>query len=387
MTAGSADRLAVYVHWPFCLTKCPYCDFNSHVRDAVPEDRWRRALIAELGHFAGETSTRQITSIFFGGGTPSLIGPATVGAVIGAVGDLWALDKNAEITLEANPTSVEAARFRDLREAGVNRVSLGIQALDDDMLKFLGRGHSAAEAIVALEVAQRTFPRSSFDLIYARPGQTVAAWRDELARALSLAGEHMSLYQLTVEKGTPFYADHRRGAFTMPVEDTAADLFDVTQELMEAAGMPAYEISNHARPGAECRHNLAYWRTQDCVGAGPGAHGRLTGTRGTVALEQIPAPENWLDAVEAKGHGTRSSVWLSETERLQETVMMGLRLKSGIAHSEFEFRFGRRPEDAFDADRVARLTGGGFLILDADGLRTTGAGRARLNAVIAELMA
>ena len=289
----------VYVHWPFCASKCPYCDFNSHVRAEIDEARWRAALVRELDHFAALAPGRTVTSIFFGGGTPSLMAPATVAAVIERTANHWRLAGDVEITLEANPTSVEAGRFAGYRDAGVNRVSLGVQSLDDRALGFLGRGHDAAEARAAVAVAHARFPRVSFDLIYARPGQSPAAWRRELAEALQIAGEHLSLYQLTLEPGTAFHARAARGALALPGGDAAAALYDVTQEVLEGAGLPAYEISNHAVPGAESRHNLTYWRSGDYLGVGPGAHGRLTGGGAVLAIAQTRSPERWLAAVEA----------------------------------------------------------------------------------------
>ncbi|MBL8665802.1 MAG: coproporphyrinogen III oxidase, partial [Candidatus Odyssella sp.] len=271
-----APGFALYVHWPFCLSKCPYCDFNSHVRERVEEARWQRAYLAELERAAAETPGRVVTSVFFGGGTPSLMPPETAAAILARIRALWPVAPDAEITLEANPGAAEAARFRAFRAAGVNRLSIGVQALDDAALKFLGRRHVAAEALAAVERAAGIFPRYSFDLIYARPGQSVAAWREELARALRFAGDHLSVYQLTIEPGTAFHTAHARGDFALPDEDTAADLYEATRDLLGAAGLAAYEISNHARPGGESRHNLAYWRYADYAGIGPGAHGRLT---------------------------------------------------------------------------------------------------------------
>src|SRR5579863_145353 len=273
--AGESE-LALYIHWPFCTSKCPYCDFNSHVRERIDEARWRNALLRELDRAAETLAGRRVASVFFGGGTPSLMAPQTAAALIERIATHWGLDDRTEITLEANPTSVEASRFAELRAAGVNRVSLGVQALDDGALKFLGRGHNAGEARGAVALAARLFPRFSFDLIYARPGQTLAAWRDELSAALAMAGNHLSLYQLTIEAGTAFATAYARGDFRLPDEETQAALYEVTQEALAAAGLPAYEISNHARPGEECRHNLVYWRYQDYLGIGPGAHGRLT---------------------------------------------------------------------------------------------------------------
>src|SRR5581483_9580216 len=276
MTVTSNAPFAVYVHWPFCLSKCPYCDFNSHVRHGgIDEARFLRAYLAEIGHWAGLAPGRRVTSVFFGGGTPSLMSPVTVGAILDAVARHWSVEADAEVTLEANPSSVEAGRFRGYRAAGVHRVSLGVQSFNDGELRFLGRLHNVAEARRAIELARAIFPRLSFDLIYARPGQTPDTWRAELGEALRLAADHLSLYQLTIEDGTPFAALYRAGKLKPPDEDASADLYAVTQEVCDRAGLPAYEISNHARPGAECRHNLVYWRYGEYAGIGPGAHGRL----------------------------------------------------------------------------------------------------------------
>jgi len=379
-------ELALYVHWPFCKSKCPYCDFNSHVRASIDEARWRAALLKDLEHYAALTRGRSVTSIFFGGGTPSLMSAATVGAVIERAAALWRLDPDIEITLEGNPTSVEAARFRDFRAAGINRVSLGVQALEDSALKFLGRGHDVREALAALDVARQTFDRFSFDLIYARPGQTVAAWEQELDRAIGLAGEHLSVYQLTIEAGTAFAPAHARGDFTLPDEDTQAALYETTLARLEAAGLPAYEISNHARPGAECRHNLVYWRYGDYVGVGPGAHGRLTLEDTRVATRQHRAPETWLDAVERVGHGGEDPVALTPAEQRDELVMMGLRLAEGISRTRLRERLGCELDTALDTERLAALVGAGFIELNDERLVATSAGRQRLNAVLASLL-
>jgi len=378
--------IALYIHWPFCKSKCPYCDFNSHVRASIDEARWRAALLRDLEYYAGLTRGRAVGSIFFGGGTPSLMSAKTVGAVLERAAALWPLEPDVEITLEANPTSVESRRFREFRSAGVNRVSLGIQALEDDALRFLGRGHDAAEAVAALEVARRTFARFSFDLIYARPGQTVASWEQELDRAISLAGEHLSVYQLTIEAGTAFAPAHARGDFILPDEDTQAALYETTLARLEAAGLPAYEISNHARPGAECRHNLVYWRYGDYVGAGPGAHGRLTLGAARVATRQYRAPETWLDAVERMGHGSEEPTALTPREQRDELLMMGLRLAEGISRARLRERLGLDLETALDPGRVAPLVEAGFLEIDEKHLAATAAGRQRLNAVLSRLI-
>ena len=375
--------LAVYVHWPFCRSKCPYCDFNSQAVESIDEQRWQAALLRELAYFAGETRERPVSSLFFGGGTPSLMQPETVAALIAEVRRRWPAVDDLEITLEANPTSAEAGRFQAFREAGVNRLSVGVQSFDDRALDFLGRGHTAAEARAAIDLAAKCFRRFSFDLIYGQPGQTVAAWRNELSEALSAAGEHLSLYQLGIEPGTEF---HRAGIRETD-EETAAALYDGTQNLLAAAGLPAYEISNHARPGGECRHNLGYWLGGDYLGIGPGAHCRLTGDGQTEAAHRLGKPESWLAAVERDGHGTAKRVLLGPRERRDEVVMMGLRLTQGIERKRFFLLTGRQLEEALDADRLERLIDGGFLVLDGAGLGATAAGRRRLNAVLAELLA
>jgi putative oxygen-independent coproporphyrinogen III oxidase len=387
--ANGADQdpgFGLYLHWPFCRSKCPYCDFNSHVRERIDQGRWRQALLAELDHYATATTGRRLASIFFGGGTPSLMEPATAAALIERAARHWSVGPELEITLEANPTSVEAANFAALAAAGVNRLSLGIQALEDPALRFLGRGHSASEALAALDLARRHFPRFSFDLIYARPGQTEADWAAELERALALAGEHLSVYQLTIEENTAFAGAWRRGDFTLPPEETAARLYEITQARLTAAGLPAYEISNHARPGAECRHNLIYWQGGDYVGVGPGAHGRLTLEGERYATRQHRAPEAWLLAVEAAGHATRERRALGLEERRDELLMMGLRLSAGIGRARFKAIVGREIEETLAPSRVAPLLEAGFLELDELGLRATAEGRQRLDALLPRLL-
>ncbi len=383
----AAPDLGVYLHWPFCRAKCPYCDFNSHVRGSVDHGRWRDALLAELRHFAQRLPGRRVTSVFFGGGTPSLMAPETVAALLAETRDLWQAAVDLEVTLEANPTSSEAATFEAFAKAGVNRLSVGIQSLDDDALKFLGRQHSSAEALAAVDLARRNFDRFSFDLIYARPGQSLAAWDRELARALDEGPEHISLYQLTIEEGTAFHAARRRGELAELPETLAARLFVATRERLASAGLPAYEISNHARPGAECRHNLLYWRYNDYVGVGPGAHGRLGQADGKHATRQHRAPEAWLQAVERAGHATRRDELVGREERLAELVMMGLRLPQGVARAVFRRETDAEPEALFDAVELERLCAGGFLEIDAKGLRATAAGQQRLDAVLARLLA
>ncbi|MBT5046976.1 MAG: coproporphyrinogen III oxidase [Rhodospirillaceae bacterium] len=380
------NELAIYIHWPFCLSKCPYCDFNSHVAESVDHDHWREALLTELAHYAAQTAGRPVTSIFFGGGTPSLMAPSTAAALIDSVAQHWPVAGDLEVTLEANPTSVEMGQFQDLRAAGINRVSIGVQALDNDALVFLGRGHDRREAMDAVGLANKIFPRTSFDLIYARPGQTLEGWRRELGEALAMAGEHLSLYQLTIERGTPFYSAHRNGDFDIPDDDLGVALYDLTQEMCEAGGLPAYEISNHARPGAECRHNLTYWTGGDYVGVGPGAHGRLTRNDITLATEQIPGPTNWLAAVNKDGHATRRADPLDHRARIEEVLMMGLRLPRGISRQAFLTRQSMELEDVVEPRRLRRLLDADYLEIDEDGLRATAAGRLRLNAVLAELL-
>ena len=379
----ATEPLGVYVHWPFCQSKCPYCDFNSHVREAVNQARWRAALLRELTEMAQRVPERRVESVFFGGGTPSLMPPETVAAVIQAIRGLWPTAPDLEITLEANPGSADAERFAGYRAAGVNRVSLGVQALDDGALRFLGRRHSVAEALAAVALARRTFPRFSFDLIYARPGQSAAAWREELAQALAEGPEHLSLYQLTIEENTAFHGAWRRGELKTLDDETAADLYEVTQDEMNRAGLPAYEISNHAKPGAACRHNLIYWRYQDYLGVGPGAHSRIAEGDRRLALRQHRAPEAWLETVEAKGHATRQEQVIAGTERLSELLLCGLRLDEGISRAAFRRELGAEPEDLLPADRLAQLESEGLLVLDNTALRATEAGRRTLNGLLA----
>jgi putative oxygen-independent coproporphyrinogen III oxidase len=383
---GLRAPLAIYVHWPFCRSKCPYCDFNSHVRERVDAARWTRALLADLAHEAALAPAREVVSIFFGGGTPSLMPPATAAAVIERVRASWPVSPALEVTLEANPNSAEAERFRAFAAAGVNRLSLGVQSLDPAGLRFLGRAHGRAEAIAAIARAREVFPRFSFDLIYARPGQTLAAWRRELDEALPLAGEHLSLYQLTIEPGTAFAGLVRRGALAVPDEDVAAALYEATQDRLAAAGLPAYEISNHARPGAECRHNLAYWRYEDYLGIGPGAHGRLAVGGARYAVERHRTPEKWLEAVETTGNGVTARTALDRDDEIAEMLMMGLRLGEGIARRRLEQAAGGDFEALFGA-RLAPLVEGGFLRCDDTRIAATAAGRQRLNAVLAALLA
>jgi oxygen-independent coproporphyrinogen-3 oxidase len=383
--AGEKDAFGVYVHWPFCLSKCPYCDFNSHVRHApIDEERFARAFAREIETTAARTPGRKVSSIFVGGGTPSLMQPHTVGAILDAIGRHWRVADDAEVTLEANPTSVEATRFRGYRAAGVNRVSLGVQALDDASLKALGRLHTAREALDAVAIARTAFGRYSFDLIYARPDQTPQMWADELKTAISEAAEHLSLYQLTIEPETPFFGLHAAGKLKTPDEATARALYDVTQEVCLQQGLPSYEISNHARIGAECRHNLVYWRGQEYAGVGPGAHGRLDidGVRHAIATEK--RPETWLMRVEATGNGVVTDDPLNSEERADEFLLMGLRLAEGIDPQRYRELAGR----ALDPNRIQVLREEGAIVVDASGrLRVTQAGFPVLDAVVADLAA
>jgi putative oxygen-independent coproporphyrinogen III oxidase len=371
------------VHWPFCASKCPYCDFNSHVRaGGIDEARFLRAFLKELEHWAALVPDRTVTSIFFGGGTPSLMSAGTVGAVLDTIGKLWAVAPGAEITLEANPSSVEAGRFRGYRSAGVNRVSLGVQSLDDAQLRALGRLHTSAEACAAIDVARSTFDRHSFDLIYARPGQTVDAWRAELGQALVLADKHLSLYQLTIEQGTPFAALHARGKLVVPDGDAASAFYEVTQEMTERAGLPAYEISNHAAPGEESRHNLTYWRYGEYAGIGPGAHGRalIGGVRHATSTERNP--EQWAAMVERGAHGIVEDVALTRAEEADEALLMGLRLTEGLDLGRLVARTGL----TLGRWAVGELTGLGLVEwLGTGRLRATASGRMVLNEIVLRL--
>ena len=383
--AATADGAGLYVHWPFCVSKCPYCDFNSHVADRIDERAWRDALISELDHYAAATEYRALNTVFFGGGTPSLMPPQTAGAILDAAARNWSLSPDLEATLEANPSSAEAGKFGGFRTAGINRVSIGAQSFDDDALRFLGRMHDGADARRAVELAAREFDRYSFDMIYALPGHRPTEWRRQLQDALTLAGDHLSLYQLTVEKGTPFFAARRRGTFSLPDDDLAVELLEIADSETRKAGYPAYEVSNHAGPGGECRHNLACWRGEDYIGIGPGAHGRVRIAGRRCATDQIPEPSAWLDAVRRNGHGTRNAVPLNRTERIEELLITGLRLVSGIDREAFRRAGGREPEELLDMDKVSAIAREGLLRLDGRGLRARRAGRLRLNALIAAL--
>lgn len=383
MTLDRSPGFGVYLHWPFCAAKCPYCDFNSHVRhQKVDQGRFVRAFAAEMASMRERTGPREVTSIFIGGGTPSLMEPATVGAILGEVARNWTVPAGIEVTLEANPSSVEAERFRGYRSAGVNRVSLGVQALNDADLRFLGRLHDVSEALHAIRLARENFPRLSFDLIYARPGQTPEAWEAELNEAIGHTADHLSLYQLTIEEGTAFHKLYAARKFEMPVPDLAADLYQLTQEVTAARGLPAYEVSNHARPGAESRHNLVYWRYGEYVGIGPGAHGRFVedGTRVVTIAERHP--ETWAELVERQGHGIVDGERLTREEEADEFLMMGLRLVEGIDLARFETLSGRtlprRQLSILQEEGLVEPVGN-------SGLRATPSGMIVLNSLVAEL--
>lgn len=378
-----APGFGVYVHWPFCAAKCPYCDFNSHVRHKpVDQERFAAAFAAEMATMRARTGPRAVTSIFLGGGTPSLMEPRTVGAVLDAVARNWTVPAGIEVTLEANPSSVEAARFRGYRDAGVNRVSLGVQALDDRDLRFLGRLHDVDQALGAVRLARETFPRLSFDLIYARPGQTLEAWQAELEQAIGHAADHLSLYQLTIEEGTRFHLLHEAGKFVMPDPDLAADLYRLTQEVTAAKGLPAYEISNHARPGAESRHNLVYWRYGEYVGVGPGAHGRFVEDGRRIVTFTEKMPETWASLVERQGHGIVGGEVLTREEEADEFLLMGLRLAEGIDLARYEQLSGR----PLSSRRIATLQEENLVAPVGNArLRATPSGMIVLDAVVADL--
>jgi putative oxygen-independent coproporphyrinogen III oxidase len=373
---------ALYIHWPFCLAKCPYCDFNSHVRNGIDNALWQRALIADMRREAELAGGEPLTSVFFGGGTPSLMPPKLVESLLNEAQRLWGFGEEVEITLEANPSSVEADRFADLAAGGINRVSLGLQSLDNEALRFLGRLHDAREGLAALDVAQRHFARVSFDLIYARPGQTAAAWQAELTRALGFGTGHLSLYQLTIEPGTRFATLVREGSLDPLDDDAAADLFALTRDLTERVGMPAYEISNHARPGEESRHNLAYWEYRNYCGIGPGAHGR----RGGIATVRHRKPENWLAAIAATGDGIVEARQLGKREQASEAMLMGLRLARGVDTATLAARLQLSEAELYDADKVAFYEEQGLILRDGKRLTVTPAGMPLLDALLGEIV-
>lgn len=377
------DSLALYIHWPFCVSKCPYCDFNSHVRAEIDIPAWRTALLADMAHEASLTGGRTLGSIFFGGGTPSLMPPALAADLISTAAQHWSFAPDIEITLEANPSSVEAARFADLASAGINRVSLGLQALHDDALRFLGRAHDVAEGLGALDVAQRHFTRVNFDLIYARPGQGIEDWEAELARAIGFGTDHLSLYQLTIEPGTRFETMARKGDF-MPMDgDEAAALYELTQDMTMAAGIAAYEVSNHARTGQQSRHNLTYWRYGDYVGIGPGAHGR----RGKMATTRHKKPENWMEAVTRNGHGCQSETPLGDQERASEALLMGLRLAEGVDPDHISTITGIGRNALFDTAAITRMERLGLMRTTPNRITVTQKGMLLLDAILAEVVA
>ena len=380
------DPIALYIHWPFCLAKCPYCDFNSHVREQIPQARFARALRAELAWEAARLGRRPLASIFFGGGTPSLMDPAAVADLIADAIRLFEPLPELEVTLEANPTSVERGRLAAFRAAGVNRVSLGVQSLDEGALRLLGREHSGRQAIEALQAAHATFPRVSFDLIYARPGQSVAAWQAELHQALALCADHLSLYQLTIEPGTGFEALHRRGELVLPDDELAAELYVATAEACARHGLLPYEVSNLARPGAESRHNLAYWRYNDYAGIGPGAHGRITIGNELIATRRHRAPEPWADRVERQGHGSTAEEQVSPRDRAREMLLMGLRLTEGIDAVRFALRTGIALEAALDLDVLDQALEAGYLTCSPGRLTATAEGRLRLDSLLKQLV-
>ncbi|MGA7323182.1 MAG: radical SAM family heme chaperone HemW [Rhodomicrobium sp.] len=373
--------MAIYIHWPYCESKCPYCDFNSYARRSISEEQYLEAALRELSYYAARTSNQAVSSVFFGGGTPSLMQPATVGSLLEAIAAHWTIEDTCEITLEANPSSVEAARFAGYRSAGVNRVSIGVQSLKDEQLRFLGRLHSAAEARDAVAIAARHFERVSFDLIYARPGQSEAEWRHELTEALSMARGHLSLYQLTIEPETAFFALHKHGKLRIPNAELAANLYDLTQIICEAAGLPAYEVSNHAQPGHESRHNLTYWRYGDYLGIGPGAHGRFTKDGIKIAAAAIKSPEAWYAEVLKCGNGCKEHIKLTAHEQAEEMVLMGLRLREGISLRALQAKTGYNVPLA----EIEALEEESLLRRENDRIRTSRRGRLVLNAITEKL--
>ncbi|MCE2951933.1 MAG: radical SAM family heme chaperone HemW [Alphaproteobacteria bacterium] len=381
--------LGLYIHWPFCVSKCPYCDFNSHVRNRIDEDAWQKALLDEL-HFVGsQTKGRALSTVFFGGGTPSLMNPRTVDALLSALSTYWHVNSDLEITLEANPGSVDLARFKDYRKAGVTRLSVGVQSLHDDALRFLGRKHNREEALKALEVTKQVFDRFSFDLIYARPAQTLKDWEKELQEALPLAGGHLSLYQLTIEPGTAFYQQHARGDWQLPPEDVAADMYELTRALLADHGLYDYEISNYAAPGQECQHNLLYWRTHDYLGIGPGAHGRLTQDGTRFETRCLKAPETWLSQVNTHGNGQQECAPLSAQDVFEETLLMGLRLKEGVCLDTLRTYDERATKTLLSSKALQTLVSENLLVpltSEDKHLKATSAGRQRLNALLSYIL-
>lgn len=376
----------IYIHWPFCKAKCPYCDFNSHVAERIDHARWKDAYIKELDYWAERTQGRIVDTVFFGGGTPSLMNADTVADILAHIQKKWQVSNHWEVTLETNPTSFETEKFRDFYGAGVNRVSIGVQSLYEEDLKFLGREHSPSQAKFAINEAQKIFSRVSFDLIYARPKQTLESWRLELAEALTMASGHLSLYQLTIERGTPFHTRYARGEFQIPEQDAAADLYDITQEIMDKAGLPAYEISNHAAAGQESQHNLTYWRYQDYIGIGPGAHGRVTMDDHKFATRCHRAPDIWLEKVEKDGHGLHPLEEVNNLARLQECLMMGLRLCEGVPFARLRSAYAGDITSVISPQKIGHLIAENILENCPDALKTTPQGYKCLNAVLGYLL-
>ena len=380
------NQMGVYIHWPFCEARCPYCDFNAHVRDSIDQDDWVKGYLRAIEYYAEILPDKQIVSIFFGGGTPSLMQPKTVEAIIDKVQACWSVANDIEISLETNPTSAENDKFAGFKNAGVNRVSLGVQALDDEQLAFLGRTHDLKEALAAIELAKTHFDRFSFDLIYARPDQTLAAWEQELTRAIELSAGHLSLYQLTIERNTPFYMRHSRGEFAIPDDVAGADFYELTQDITEAAAMPAYEVSNHAQAGHECRHNQIYWHMADYIGIGAGAHGRFVQGAAKYATRDHAAPEIWKDRVMDIGHGAHAPEHLTNEDIFHEILMMGLRLKDGISRSSLEERTGLSFFDQVDPQKFKTAAEEGWVVEDHDQIRLSRQGMLRLNALVSYLL-
>lgn len=377
-----ADQMGVYIHWPFCAAKCPYCDFNSHVREKIDQAVWADAYVKALSHYAEILPDQQVVSIFFGGGTPSLMHPETVERIIDAIQSSWRVANDIEITLEANPTSVEIEKFQGFRVAGVNRISLGVQAMNNDDLKFFGREHSVDEALKAIDIARTCFERYSFDLIYARPKQTLKAWEEELRKAVKHANGHMSLYQLTIERNTPFYMRHSRGEFSIPDDVKGAEFYHLTQDILEDAGLPAYEVSNHAEQGAECRHNMIYWQMADYIGVGAGAHGRFMMGADKYASRDHSAPEIWLERIVGNGHGSHPFEKLTAEDRFFESMMMGLRLRDGISIERCEKLSGLKFADMVQMQNLETVIREGWAVRAGDSLMLSREGMLRLNALI-----
>ncbi len=380
-------QMGVYIHWPFCAKKCPYCDFNSHVREEIDQEIWAQAYVDSLKHYAQKIPNKQIVSIFFGGGTPSLMRPQTVQTIIDAIQSLWSVANDIEITLEANPTSVEADKFEGFKTAGVNRISMGVQAFNDEDLVFLGREHNVSEAKKAIDIARSVFDRYSFDLIYGRPNQSTADWTAELSEAIPYTNGHMSLYQLTIERNTPFYMRHSRGEFKIPDEVKGAEFYHLTQDIMSGAGLPSYEVSNHAAPDQECKHNMIYWNMADYIGVGAGAHGRFMIGDEKYASRDHAAPEIWLERAAQNGTGAHALQPLSQEDRLHEAVMMGLRLKDGLSIKRCESLSGLKFTDHVDMQKLGIATEQGWAICEGDNIRLTREGILRLNALVPYLMA